>query len=74
MTAKVMDQVLGKFDVEEMNPLGEKFDPNDHEAVFMIPQHEEYDENHIGHVMQTGWKIGSRVLRAAKVGIVKKNN
>jgi molecular chaperone GrpE (heat shock protein) len=29
------------------------------------------DDNHVGLVMQTGWKIGERVLRAAKVGIVK---
>ena len=57
-----------------MNPLGEKFDPNDHDAIFMIPVHDEYEDNHIGQVVQTGWKIGSRVLRAAKVGIVKKNN
>lgn len=37
MTTKVMDKTLGKFNVTEMNPLGEKFDPNDHEAIFMMP-------------------------------------
>jgi len=30
------------------------------------------NENTVGHVLQTGWKIGDRVLRAAKVGIFKK--
>ena len=67
-----MDKVLGKFDVKEFNPLGEKFDPNIHDAVFMMPGHEEYDNNHVGQVIQSGWKIGSRVLRAAKCGVVKK--
>ena len=37
MTTKVMDKTLSKFDVVEMDPLGNKFDPNSHEAIFMIP-------------------------------------
>jgi len=48
MTAKVMDSVLGKFDVEEMNPLGEKFDPNSHDAIYMIPVHDSIEDNHVG--------------------------
>ena len=71
MTSKVMDKVLQKFDVVQFDPIGEVFDPNIHDAVFMIPE-SDYDNNHVGQVMQTGWKIGERVLRAAKVGIVKK--
>jgi molecular chaperone GrpE (heat shock protein) len=38
----------------------------------MIPESAEYENDHIGQVVMTGWKIGERVLRAAKVGIVKK--
>jgi molecular chaperone GrpE len=72
MTTEVMDKVLGKFDVIQFDPVGEKFDPNIHDAIFMIPESEEYENNHVGQVVQTGWKIGTRVLRAAKVGIVKK--
>ena len=72
MTTEVMDKVLGKFDVVQFDPLGEKFDPNLHDAIFMIPQSEEYENDHVGQVIQTGWKIGSRVLRAARVGVVKK--
>lgn len=48
MTTKVMDKTLATFDVVEMNPLGEKFDPNDHDAIFMIPVHDEIEENHVG--------------------------
>jgi len=72
MTTTVMDKVLAKFDVVCFDPLGEKFDPNVHDAVFMITTETEHDNNHVGQVMQSGWKIGERVLRAAKVGIVKK--
>jgi len=71
MTSQVMDKVLQRFGVEQFDPIGEKFDPNIHEAVFMIPK-SEHPNNHVGEVMQTGWKIGDRVLRAPKVGIVKK--
>lgn len=72
MTTKVMDKVLGKFDIVQFDPIGDKFDPNIHDAIFMIPEHEEIENDHVGQVVQTGWKIGERVLRAAKVGIVKK--
>ena len=48
MTTVVMDKVLGKFDVKEYNPIGEKFDANIHDAVFMMPDHEEYENNHVG--------------------------
>ena len=71
MTSGVMDKILSKFDVVQVDPIGEKFDPNIHDAVFMIPE-SEYPDNHVGNVMQTGWRIGDRNLRAAKVGVVKK--
>lgn len=66
-----MDRVLEKFDLVQYDPVGEKFDPELHEAVFTIPQ-SEYENDHVGVVIQSGWKISNRVLRAAKVGIVKK--
>ena len=66
-----MDSTLKRFGVIQFDPKGEKFDPNIHEAVFTIPEHKQ-DNNTVAEVMQTGWKIGERVLRAAKVGIVKK--
>lgn len=71
MTSDVMDKVLQKFEVVQYSPLGEKFDPNTHEAVFMVPE-SEYENDHVGAIMQSGWKIGERVLRAPKVGVVKK--
>ena len=71
MTEHVMDSCLKRFGVVQFDPKGEKFDPNLHEAIFTIPESEQ-ENNTVGAVMQSGWKIGERVLRAAKVGIVKK--
>jgi molecular chaperone GrpE len=71
MTSTVMDGALKKFSVVKYNPLNEKFDPNLHEAIYTIPDPTK-ENNTVGHVMQTGWKIGERILRAAKVGINKK--
>lgn len=70
MTSNVMDSTLKRFSVTRFDPKGEKFDPNVHEAVYMM-QDPKAANNTVGQVMQTGWKIGERVLRAAKVGIVK---
>ena len=71
MTADVMDKVLGRFKVTQYDPKGQKFDATLHEAVFTVAESENENDT-IEVVMQTGWKIGDRVLRAAKVGIVKK--
>lgn len=71
MTSHVMDSTLKRFGVVQFDPKGDKFDPNNHEGIFTIAESEQ-DNNTVGAVMQTGWKIGDRVLRAAKVGVVKK--
>ena len=71
MTADVMDKVLARFNVNQYDPKGEKFDPQLHEAVFTVAQSEQENDT-VEIVMTTGWKIGERILRPAKVGIVKK--
>jgi molecular chaperone GrpE len=47
------------------------FDPKLHEAVFTVKD-SEFANDYVAVTMQTGWRIGDRILRAAKVGIVKK--
>lgn len=46
--------------------VGDKFDPNIHEALFKIPDANEPET--IGQVVKVGYKIKDRVLRAAQVG------
>jgi len=71
MTQDIMAKTLKKYGIEEYNPLGEKFDPNLHDAVF---EYEDLNKEPgtIGEVARTGYKIGKRVLRAARVGVLKK--
>ena len=70
LTAKMLVDILKKNGVEELDPKGEKFDPNLHEAIAMIPN-PEFEDNTIFDVFQKGYMLNGRVVRAAKVVIVK---
>lgn len=70
MTETNMLQTLSKHGLERFDPEGEKFNPNEHEATFMTPIPDKED-NTVFHVQQKGFKLNGRVLRAAKVGVVK---
>ncbi|KAI2632059.1 GrpE-domain-containing protein [Hypoxylon sp. NC1633] len=70
MTETNMLQTLQKHGLERFDPEGEKFNPNEHEATFMTPMPGKED-NTVFHVQQKGFKLNGRVLRAAKVGVVK---
>jgi molecular chaperone GrpE len=70
MTETILMQTLAKHGLERLDPSGEKFNPNEHEATFMAPQPDKED-NSVFHVQQKGFKLNGRVLRAAKVGVVK---
>jgi molecular chaperone GrpE len=54
--------------IKPMNPLGEEFDPNIHEAL-MKEESEEYESGQIIEVMQEGYWIGEKVLRPALVRV-----
>lgn len=70
MTETILMSTLKKHGLERFHPLGEKFNPNEHDATFMAPQ-EGKEDNSVFHVQQKGFKLNGRVLRAAKVGVVK---
>lgn len=70
MTEGLMLQTLTKHGLERFDPDGEKFNANEHEATFMAPMPDKED-NSVFHVQQKGFKLNGRVLRAAKVGVVK---
>lgn len=69
MVQAVLERTLGKHGVAKMVPMGEKYDPNLHEAVFQLPQ-EGQEPGTIFHVDRSGFQLNGRVLRAPKVGIV----
>ncbi|KAK9474567.1 GrpE-domain-containing protein [Dipodascopsis tothii] len=70
MTHHILENTLKKHGMEKIDPIGAKFDPNEHEATFEIPQADK-EPGSVFFVQQTGFKLNNRVLRAAKVGVVK---
>jgi molecular chaperone GrpE len=72
MTESILMATLKKHGLERFDPSvgGEKFNPNEHEATFMTPM-EGKEDNTVFHTQQKGFKLNGRILRAAKVGVVK---
>jgi len=70
LTKKVFDNSLEKFGVEAVEPLGEKFNPELHQAMAMQPS-EEYEEGCVSAVMQKGYTLKGRLIRPAMVMVVK---
>lgn len=73
MTRSVFEKTLEKHGIEKIDPMGEQFDPNQHEATFEIPQPDK-EPGTVFHVQLPGYTLNKRVLRPAKVGLVKGDN
>lgn len=71
MTLRELLNVFEKQGIQRINPLGEKFDHNKHQAVSQVEDPEK-EPNTILHVMQAGYIIGDRLLRPAMVVVSKK--
>ena len=70
MTKQILVHCLEKQGITEYESLGEQFNPAVHEALFRIPYSEGAVPHTVGAVITTGYKLKSRVLRAAQVGVV----
>ena len=70
LTGRELHAALGRHGVKKLEPQGEKFDPNFHQAMFEAPD-EALPAGTVTQVVQSGWKIGDRVLRPALVGVSK---
>ena len=69
LTAKQLASVFDKFNIAEINPAGEKFDPNKHQAISMLENSGE--PNTVINVLQKGYTLNERVLRPALVMVAK---
>ncbi|MER2063813.1 MAG: nucleotide exchange factor GrpE [Alkalibacterium sp.] len=69
MVHKSFIQAFEKQGIEVIDPLGEPFDPNYHEAYTQVPANEGQDSNEVAQVFEKGYKLHERVLRAAKVSV-----
>ena len=70
MTLSMMLGSLGKFNVVQLDPMGEPFDPQLHEAMSMVPS-PDVEPNTVVGVMQKGYTLNSRLVRPAMVMISK---
>jgi molecular chaperone GrpE len=59
---------LERYGVKKLDPAGQKFDPNLHEALFELPD-ESVPNATVVQVIEPGYVIGERILRPAKVGV-----
>lgn len=69
-TERELQNALQRHGVEKFDPSGEKFDPNQHQAMMEVPD-PSVPNGTVMHVMQAGYRIGERVLRPALVGVSK---
>ncbi|HZV98545.1 MAG TPA: nucleotide exchange factor GrpE [Methylophilaceae bacterium] len=69
LTLKQLNSVFEKFHLAEINPVGEKFDPNKHQAISMVEA--DAEPNTVISVLQKGYTLNDRVLRPALVMVSK---
>jgi molecular chaperone GrpE len=70
LTARQLASVFEKFNVTEINPLNEKFDPNRHQAIASL-ESDSVPANTVVTVMQKGFALNERILRPALVTVSK---
>ncbi len=69
LTLKQLSSVFEKFNISEINPVGEKLDPHKHQAISMVES--DQPANTVVSVMQKGYALNDRVLRPALVLVAK---
>jgi molecular chaperone GrpE len=70
LTERELLKVLEKHGIKRFEPIGEKFDPNLHQAMYEVPD-SSLPNGTVAKVAQAGYMIGERVLRPALVGVAK---
>ena len=70
LTEKGLITVIERHGIKQINPLGEKFDPNLHQAMFQVDDANQ-PPGTVAQVVQSGYMIHDRLLRPAMVGVVK---
>jgi molecular chaperone GrpE len=69
LTLKQLTAVFEKFNVIEINPAGQKFDPHRHQAINTVES--DAEPNSVVQVFQKGYLLNDRVLRPAMVSVAK---
>jgi len=66
LTLKLITDVMGKFDVVQIDPQGEPFNPELHQAMTMVPR-DDLPSNTVVTVVQKGYTLNGRLVRPAMV-------
>ena len=66
LTLKILSKVMQDHDLELIDPVGERFDPELHQAMTVLPS-AELEENTVMEVLQKGFKLNDRLIRPAMV-------
>jgi molecular chaperone GrpE len=69
LTLKQLAAAFNKFNIKAIEPVGEKFDPHQHQAMCAIDS--DSAPNTVVQVMQKGYLLNDRVIRPALVGVSK---
>ncbi|MEI8384836.1 MAG: nucleotide exchange factor GrpE [Nitrosomonadaceae bacterium] len=69
LTLKQLTAAFNKFNIKSIEPVGEKFDPHQHQAMCTIDS--DLAPNTVVQVMQKGYLLNDRVIRPALVGVSK---
>lgn len=70
MTAREMQNAFSRNGIKKVDPLGERFDPQLHEAMFEFEDPSK-PAGSVGQVMESGYTLHDQPLRPAKVGVTK---
>lgn len=70
LTLKMFVDTLGKHGIEQLNPMGEPFNPEFHQAMSMVPN-PDMEPNSVMAVMQKGYVLKGRLVRPAMVVVSK---
>ena len=70
LTMSMFFQVLEKYGLQELDPIGEKFDPEQHQAISMV-EDKNAESNTVVSVMQKGFMLNERLVRPAMVVVSK---
>lgn len=64
-----MNSIFEEYGVKPVGTEGEAFDPNMHESLEVIPTDKKENDHKVASVIQIGYKLGDRVIRAARVNV-----
>lgn len=73
LTGKMLENILQKLNLKQINPLGEAFNPSLHEAMGM-EKNMDHPTNTVIRVLQKGYQLHDRVIRPARVAVSKQED